>query len=250
MLTINVTDNLPAVNEFVVGKQKQVRYAGAVALTKTAQDVKVEEREEMRRVFDRPVPYTLNSLFLKPATRDTLEAVVWIKDDRAGSGTPATKYLLPEIKGGPRDLKGFETALQAHGLMPKGWRAVPASAIKLDAYGNVPKGLLVQILSQLRVQMTAGYESRATLSKRSRRNVRKQGVEYFALAKRRGKLLPGIYGRYTFAHGSAVKPMFVFSSGAKYRERFRFYEVGGRVVAARFPGHFAEEYAKAMESAR
>lgn len=249
-MKLTVTDNFPEVTRKLIAQQKQGRFAAAVALTKSAQDVKVGEREEMRQVFDRPTPYTLNALFLKGARKDDLEAQVWVKDDRAGSGTPATKYLLPQIRGGARQQKAFEKALIAHGLMRPGMQAVPTTAIKLDQYGNVPRKTLTQILSQLRVQMTAGYESRATGSKRSNRSIRKQGVEYFALPRPHGKLAPGIYGRYTFAHGSSVKPMFIFVSTARYRSRFHFFDVAERIFRAVFPNHFAEAWRKAMETAR
>jgi hypothetical protein len=247
---IKVTDNFPDVTRKLVLQQKQARFAAAVALTRTARDVKDAELKEIDRVFDRPTPYTRRSLFMSPATKAKLEAQVWLKDDRAGSGTPATRYLLPHIEGGSRGTKGFERALQRQGLMPPGYFAVPASGVKLDAFGNVSKGTINRILSQLRVQTTAGYESRATGSARSKRTIRNQGVEYFAITKPTGRLKPGIYGRYRFAHGSAVKPMFIYVAGVRYSPRFRFFEVADQVVATSFPRHFEVAFAQALETAR
>jgi hypothetical protein len=249
-LLIKVQHNFPDVARWIASVGKQARFAAAVALTRTAQDVKAAERDQIGKVFDRPTPYTLRSLFLSPATKDKLEAMVWLKDDRAGSGTPATRYLLPHIEGGSRGTKGFERALQRQGLMPAGHFAVPASGVKLDAFGNVSKGTINQILSQLRVQVTAGYESRATGSARSKRSVRRQGVEYFVITKPHGKLKAGIYGRYRFASGSAVKPMFIFVPGVRYSPRFRFFEVADQVVATAFPRHFEVEFSKALRSAK
>lgn len=249
-MRIDIRTNFPQVQRYIKSVGKQARYATAVALTGTAQDVRVEEKKEIARGFDRPTPYTMNALYLRAANVVELTAEVWLKDDRAGSGTPATRYLLPHIEGGKRGLKGFEVALQAHGLMPRGTYAVPASGVRLDAYGNVSKGTLVRILSQLRVQMTVGYESRATGSAASRRNVRKQGVEYFALTAQHGKLLPGIYGRFTFAHGSAVKPMFLYVTHATYKKRFKFFEVAERVTRESFPRRFEVAFAQALRTAR
>lgn len=249
MLLIKVQHNFPEVGRWLTSASKQPRYAAAVALTRTAQDVKSAEKQEIGKVFDRPTRYTLNSLFLSPATKAKLEAMVWLKDDRAGSGTPATRYLLPHIEGGSRGTKGFERALQRQGLMPAGHFAVPASGVKLDAYGNVSKGTLNRILSQLRVQVTAGFESRATGSARSKRTIRKQGVEYFSIVKPNGKLKPGIYARYKFALGSAVKPVFLFVSGVRYAVRFRFFEIADQVVATAFPRHFEAEFSKALRTA-
>src|ERR1035441_633525 len=76
---------------------RQLPFATAKALTRTAQLIKAAEVDEMRRVFDRPTPWTLNSVFITPATKDNLIARVWLKQD-AAKGTPAAKYLLSEIR--------------------------------------------------------------------------------------------------------------------------------------------------------
>lgn len=229
---------------------KHVPFATARALTWTAQDVKDAERKEIERVFDRPTPWTLNSLFIKPATARQLSALVWLKDE-ASKGTPAATYLHPEVFGGARVQKRFERALQYAGVLPKGMFAVPGSAAKVDAYGNMSSGQIVQILSQLRAQATAGYESRiggaAFDKKKVARAVKRQGYRIFALQKRHGKLLPGIYARYQFAHGTSVKPLMIFVKGApKYRVRFQFFEVAERVSLARFPLHFQVSLAQAV----
>jgi hypothetical protein len=76
----DVRDNFPQVKRLLDAQQRQMPFAVALALTRTAQDVKRAEQAEMRGVFDRPTPFTLNSLFTKPATKQSLEARVWVKD--------------------------------------------------------------------------------------------------------------------------------------------------------------------------
>ena len=51
----------------------------------------------MRSVFDRPTPFTLNSIGVKPARKDNLESVVFVKDI-------ATSYLAPYEFGGRNKL--------------------------------------------------------------------------------------------------------------------------------------------------
>jgi hypothetical protein len=249
MLRLNITDNAPDVKRALRIYGRQGTFAAAVALTRTAQDVRAGERAQMEKDLDRPTPYTKNSLFLQRATKEDLTAKVWLKDDRAGSGTPATQYLLPQIMGGSRALKGFEVALRAQGLLPDGMQAVPGSGVKLDAYGNVSKGTINRILSQLRVQRTDGYESRATGSKRSNRTKRKQGVQYFVLLQPHGRLRPGIYAR-SLADQRRVTPVFVYVSGQRYGKRFRFFEAAERIIRERFAVHFRAELAKALRTAR
>lgn len=253
-MRIEVQHNMKeAFDKFLGGIQKQARYATAVALTRTAQDVKAEIVNEMRKVFDRPTSYTLRSLFLERATKENLTARVWIKDDYGSGSSNSTYsawYLRPQIYGGSRLHKRFEKGLQAFGLMPAGMFAAPATGAKLDQYGNVSRGQIIQILSQLKVQMLAGSSRVATGSRRSNRTIARQGVTYFAVTQKHGGLVPGIWMRKQFAHGSAVKPVFIFVSKTNYKQRLFFFDIGKRVIAQRFPAHFKREFAAAKATAR
>lgn len=224
-------------------------FVAAVALTRTAHDVRTAIRDEMKQAFDQPVPYTLNSLFLKGATRTSLEARVWLKDNPSGKGTPADRYLGPQIVGGNRAQKGMERALQRAGLLGATEFAVPAAGAQLDGNGNVKRSQIVQILSQLKLQRGAGYESRASGSARSQRAVARQGVTYFALPVASRGLNPGIYLKRKFAHGSAIRPVFIFVSSVAYKPRLKFFETGEAVAQARFPVHFDAEMERMIRNA-
>jgi len=93
------------VTEELAKAEKQVKFAAAVALTRTAQIAKREVEAEMPKVFDRPTRWSLNSLRLIPAKKDRLVARVEMKNE-ADKSAPATKWLSPEIEGGPRPEKG------------------------------------------------------------------------------------------------------------------------------------------------
>jgi hypothetical protein len=249
-MRINVQTNFPDVAQRLSELGRQASFVAAVTLTRTAQDVQAAIKAEMQNVFDRPTAYALNGTFLKPATKQNLESRVWVKDNPFGRGTPADRFLLPQIYGGTRGLKGMERILQRNGLMPSGWFAVPAAGAQLDGNGNVKRNQITQILSQLRVQRGAGYESRATGSARSNRTIARQGITYFALPQVRRGLKPGIYLKRKFAHGTAVKPVFIFVQAVQYRPRLRFFEVGQAVADAQFPRHFDAEWAKAVQGGR
>jgi hypothetical protein len=250
MFKLNVKDNFPDIAARLQELGRQAPFVAALSLTRTVQDVKKAEVAEMGRVFDRPTPYALGGLFVKPATRTNLEARVWVKDNPFGKGTPADRFLLPHIYGGSRSQKGMERLLQRNGLMPAGWYAVPAAGAQLDGNGNVKRSQITQILSQLKVQRGAGHESRATGSARSNRTIARQGVTYFALAQKHRGLGPGIYLKRRFAHGSAVRPVFIFVSSVQYRQRWKFFEIGQATATARFPVHFNDAVAKAIATAR
>lgn len=242
--------NFPETALRAEGLARKVPWVTARTLTLTAKDVQRELKAEMSRAFDRPTPYTLNSTFMKAATKTRLEARVWLKDNPFGKGTPADRYLAPQVYGGQRRHKGMERALIAAGVMRPGQYAVPAAGAQLDAYGNVKRSQIVQILSQLKVQQRAGYESRASGSTASRRAVRRQGVTYFAISTATRGLQPGIYLKRRFAMGSAIRPVFVFVGAPQYSKRLRFFEVGEAVAREQQPRHFASEWAKASAEAR
>jgi hypothetical protein len=250
-MKLNLSTNAKDVAQRIADLGKQGRFAAAVALTKTAKlDVQPGIRQEMQRTFDRPTAYTLNSTFLKTATKVNLEARVWLKDNPSGKGTPADRYLAPQIFGGDRRQKGMERLLQAAGLMPAGWIAVPAAGAQYDANGNVKRSQIVQIMSQLKMQRGAGYESRASGSTRSNRTIARQGVTYFAIPVAYRGIKPGVYMKRKFAQGSAIRPVFIFAPRAGYRPILKFFEVGERIARTRFPVHFEEEIAKAIATAR
>jgi hypothetical protein len=249
-MRVSVQSNFPEVASRLKVLGSQASFVAAVALTRSIRDTQEAIKAEMQRAFDRPTAYALNGTFIKPATKQNLEARIWVKDNPFGKGTPADRFLLPQIYGGGRGLKGMERILQRNGLMRAGWFAVPAAGAQLDGNGNVKRSQITQILSQLRAQSGSGYESRATGSARSNRTVARQGVTYIALPVKRRGLEPGIYLKRKFAHGTAVRPVFIFVQSVQYRPRLRFYEVGQATVNARFPIHFDAEWAKAVSAAR
>lgn len=250
-LRMTINNNFPEVVRKLRALGADAENVAAVELTRTGWEVRTALKGEMSRAFDRPTSYTLNGLLVKPAKRNNLEAHVWLKDQgSAGKGTPADRYLAPQIYGGVRGQKGMEKALQATGLMAAGHVAVPAEGAQLDASGNVKRSQIVQILSQLKVQQRGGYESRRSDSGASRRAVSRQGVTYFALPEPTRGLKPGIYLKRKFGHGSAIRPVFIFTPQARYQNRLKFFEVAEATAAQRLPINVNKGIEKAIERAR
>ncbi|OFA05179.1 hypothetical protein [Duganella phyllosphaerae] len=226
--------------------RRHVPFAVALALTKTAQRAQAGVLDVMRERFDRPTPFTLNSLRIVSAKRSDPQpfARVYFKDD-AFKGTPASRYLGPEVHGGPRSQKRFERALIARGLMKSGQYALPAAGARLDQYGNVRRAQVVQILSALQAFGEQGYQANRTNSTRSRRNG--AAAKYFA-----GEVggVEGVWQRQTFGFGEGVRPVFVFSeSSPQYRVLVPFEKIVENVARARFGGEFQGAIAYAIQSA-
>ncbi len=213
-------------------------FALAYALTKTAQDIKAVELDVMRSVFDRPTRFTLNALFVKPATKTDLTAVVEFKE---GFGSvPAWRYLGPQVAGGARSTKSGERRLVEAGIMRSNEVIVPGQGIKRDAYGNVTGSTMNRILSDLGARADKAQNTTTQSRKRNAgRNrgryivLRPGGVQGWPRSDR--DVHPGIY--HQAANGRGIIPMLMFVQHPRYQKRFPFYEVAQRVADARLMHH-------------
>ncbi|MDN4057139.1 hypothetical protein QPK31_02765 [Massilia sp. YIM B02769] len=241
---MSIRSNFADVGARITELGRQGPYVAARALTLSLKDGQGAFKGEMETKLDRPTSYALNGTFVKGANKNNLEGRLWVKDNPFGKGTPADRFLLPHVFGGGRGHKGMERMLQGAGMMPQGWYAVPAAGAQLDGNGNMKRGQIRQMLSQLKVQRGAGHESRASGSTRSNRTIARQGVTYFALPEGNRGLPPGIYLKRRFGHGTAVRPVLVFVDQVQYQKLLEFFEVTTNTVTRRFPVHFAEGLAQ------
>lgn len=243
-MAVDVRDAISQITAGMLVEEKQVKFATRVALTRTAKRVEAAERHEMRDSFDQPTPFTMSGLFVRPATASDLSAEVKLKDFASKSSTPAAKYLEAQIKGGARGQKRFERALEAIGALPPGYRVVPGEGAQLDAYGNMSRGQIVQILSYFRAFPEAGYKANMS-DKRREALQRRQGFAYFV--GRPGDRLPlGVYQRVQFARGTAVRAVMIFVRNVVYQKTFDF----GYVATSTIEQHFAAEFTRALAEAR
>jgi hypothetical protein len=140
---------------------------------------------------------------------------VWIKDK--GDRTPPVDWLSPQEFGGERGVKKFERALQAQGSMPSGWKAVPGPAAKIDPFGNVTKGQIVQVIAQLGAKFSPGYQRVISKSaaKRAASAIAKGRAYVAILPGNRAKLTPGVYERTA---SSGLRAVFFYVRATQYRK--------------------------------
>ncbi|MDO8903975.1 hypothetical protein [Hydrogenophaga sp.] len=198
-------------------------YAASTALTRTASAIaKTDLPDEMRRVFDRPTRYTLNSLRIQAATRQTLSASIWVKDD-AGGGNKPENFLLPGVEGGSRGEKRFERALRYAGLLGAGERVMPGRQIELDANGNIPAALLRSVNAWAK-------SGAARKAKRTKDSKAANPRGYFLFGKP-GARVRGIAQR----SGPVVMPLLIFTKQPTYTSRLDFTGVNQRATERIFP---------------
>lgn len=235
---------LEEVTRTIRNLEKQTRFATAKALTKTAQKVQTKLVRKMQKKFDRPTPYTLRSTFIKPATKGNLTAMVGLKD-RAGSkaGLPPAELLAHHFTGGGRAIKGLERYLQRAGLISAGEFVVPGAGARLDRYGNMSRGQIAQLMSQLRIGIDP--HQYASKSARSRRNVSKAGRIFWS---RGGHLARGAW--IDMGNSAGVRPLLVVVKGARYKRRIDLEQIAHKVVSKEWDATFEAALADAMRTAR
>jgi hypothetical protein len=237
MLKININIDMSGALAKLAAAKEQVPFATALALTRTAQFVKEAEREAMGEAFKALTPFTRNSLGVTAATKTNLTAYVGVRGDENG----AARSLRPEIFGGSRK-RGLETALFRAGLPPPGMAAVPGKFAKMRG-GHVDIAWAAALAAAITVQGASGI----TIGMTKRRNLRRGGAEqYFVLTEKRGRLLPGIYGK----KARQVFPYIIFVREPKYSARFNFFGIGQAAARARFPIEFDLALKKALATAR
>lgn len=215
----------------------QLPFALAKSLTDIAKAARLGVQSAMQSDLDNPTPFTLNSLYVKPATKANLISVLAFKDPV--NGTSAGQYLVPEVLGGLRLEKPFEKIERSIGVLPTGKMIIPGAGMRLNRYGNVS-------LAQLEPILQAATGVKFAKSKRKAKAPKKQ-LEVFVGSPAGGRLPMGIWQRLT---DGSLKPLFVFVSRATYKARLPVGQIAGGVFAADFPAIFDKAFADAVATAK
>ncbi len=193
-------------------------------------DVKPAIQKEMKEVFDRPTPYTLNSVYTRLNKQD-MSVDIGLKE-WGGKGTPASEYLKPQIFGGGRSMKRSEKYLGSY--------YVPGAGARLNQYGNISGAQITQILSALKAFPEVGYM--ANITPGSRRRNRKPR-NFFMIRNPSGHLRPGVYER----KGSGrIKPILIFIGSPHYTIRLRLFEIIKKAVNENIQKRFGQAFNQAF----
>jgi hypothetical protein len=269
---ISVKGDIREVTRYLTDLEKrQIPFAASNAInTMMFQSRKILIRE-METKLDRPTKYTLGATMVEKATKKNWRARVWIKDKDSASiasvrrGNIPANFLLPHIRGGGRNVKGFEKQMIAAGIMPAGYYVTPGSAAKIDRFGNWSQGEIKQILAYFGAFNRYSGDLQNTTDKRKasmraggKRKVKgrvKYGVSYFVAWPNRDRtrhLFPGIYRKTYIASGVTALDMiarFVKRRPMYQAGRVDFFGVQERHVKKNFKREFAKELRRAISTA-
>ena len=201
-------------------ERKLIPRATRNALRDTARDAAFHSRKMAKRLLHRPIGYTTSGILYEQTKTGQLVATVYI-NEWPDKGTAQAKYLLAQIKGGKRAAKPSEKAFRRAGVLPAGKYIVPMPGQR-DANGNVKRGVMQAIMSQLKSFSEQGYNANAT-----GKSMRRKRTKYFLIPE------VGVFTRY---YGNTY-PVLLFVDEPNYKIRFPFNRIVERRARQRFP-HF------------
>ena len=246
-ISVEIQELIKGLNDL---EKRQLPFALMTGLNLTVDDVKAATQHEMRDSFDRPTPYTLKGIRIKRATKTESYADASLQD-QGGKNRPS-QYLQPEIKGGPRGLKGYERLLGDR-------YTVPGNDIRRDVYGNIPGGLITRLLSDSGLlrggaalrswqdQMAAAERAKKN---RTRRTSRGEGV-YFIGAPGGGRYPAGVWERRRVGQYRVIRPVLLFlDHSPNYEPRLEWGFTARLIWKRNFKVNFQQGLAYALATAR
>ena len=223
-MKISVTSNINEVLGFNANLSRQFPFAVARSLTDVVKLAADKMPSEMENIFDKgATDFTKRGVYIVPARKDRLQAEIGLKEQQA-------KYLAFQVEGGSR-----QPTKQALRL---------PSVVQLNDYGNVPAGLIRQLIARAR------QGKRATKRQAQRFGVSQQ-LDLFYGEPGDGRPA-GIYKRVALsATKHQLVPIIVFpKQAARYERKFDFYGIVQRTVVASFDDRLASNWRDAMATAR
>lgn len=244
-LGLTISDNITQLsNRLNKVQREQLPFAAALALTRTAQGMRREQQRTMRQVFDKPVRFTVGNsekggslAFQSASKKDPVPEARVFFTEFAAKGTPAYKYLSPQIFGGIRRQKRHEIAL-SNKLGQKIY-TTPGADAPLLRNGNISGGQYTRLL--------AAVEALGDSSSTERSRKRNRGVRGYYIARKGGRPV-GV--RQRKKGGQSQKILNFVERSPSYRKRYPFYKVGRTYVKKHIAPNFRKSLRQALRTAR
>lgn len=235
-------------------KAVQVPFAASLALNRIAKGARKAQQDEMRNKFDRPVPYTINSIYIKSSTKSNLNAELGIKEF-AGKGNAARDYLFPQIAGGNAYVTRFQKSLRAKGILAPNEYAVPTQSdyLRRNQFGNVTPGEYTKVLFDLQ----AFRDSSAFAYRKNSKLKRAKPQRFFARTtaeynKNGGNLYPGIYftNKVAGARKNNESAAFWIQRTPRFNGKYNFTGIGSQYAINNWNKEFGQALAEAIASGK
>lgn len=233
-------------------KKTQIPFASSLTINTLLRDMRQNYKDEMKSVFRNPVPFTLNSIFTKMSTKYDLSGKIGLKEF-AAKGNPASKYLLPHIKGGQSYYTRFQKSLRSKGILAPNEYAIPTQSdyLRFNKYGNIKSSQYVEILYSLQAFRDG---SAFVYKKMAKQRKAKSKSNYFYFAhttgmynQRGGNFYPGIYLQDERAIEDKESAVFWIQRKAPtHQAKFPFQQIGIDYAQKNFQKVFGQSLARSL----
>lgn len=225
---INFTATLP--RDFAKTIIVKERAASVEALTQAAFRLRNAEKKEVKDSIKNPIPRTENSTLFKVDKND-MSVDFFLNNNAAKRGVSPAKYLAPLIFGGARSAKAME------GYFGGKYFLIPSPGTKLDAFGNIPRGQVTRMLSDLKAFGEVGSTMNAKVGKRGRKKQKKKDG-YFIIPQSQRNPKVGVV---MLRQGIDAAPFAVVTpTRPKYEKELDWFYV----VESNWPKYIQEEIGK------
>ena len=203
-MDLDLQDNIEAVRrDLSDAARRQLPFAVAQAINRTLADVKRNAEKRLRRKLDRPTPFTMRVFALRRASKRRQAGELRAKPIQWG-------YLRRLEEGGTRRPSGKALA-------------VPVN-VRLNKYGNVPRGGVGRALARGRV---------------------------FSGRPRGWRDAPaGVWQRMGRGGRDRLRLLFSYETRAEYEQRLDIRASAEKTARARFAKHFTDTFREAMGTRR
>lgn len=213
----------------------QMPFAISKALNETAKTLVAKNKQDMRMIFDRPVPFTLNAFYFRYAKKGQTSVTIRRKDKQVGR-----HYLEVQEYGGLRPQTGMEKTfamnLPYSGILR---HITPTKAAPKNKHGNMSPGFRNKMMSAMQVARDPTQRSKT------------RGKQYFVPSSThplgQGKRA-GVYMRNSA--GNAKKMLNFIDRGIKYKPKLKFGSRMNRYGRMVYPRKFQAAMKLALSTAR
>lgn len=235
IMKISLESNIKKAVEAMDGLEKRdIPYIERTATNNLAFDAMESVRGEITgklKIRGKKVP---NSIRVKKASKTKSYAELYVDE-----WSWQHKVLAHHFYGGDRERKGMEKAMAYLGLMKKSEILTPSPGVKIRSH------TYVEMMSQLKLNVKAGYSANETKASRKRREtLRGKGVRYFVITGRSSSpMAPGVYAKIPGRDSPAC--MLRISERPTYKKRFDLRKTVGKVYKRRASKHVSDALARA-----
>lgn len=272
-VTLDAGGTAQAIRDLMRVRKEAIERAAASTAGMLAKQGAEDVKAEMSRVFDRPIPWTINSVtHVEKSTKSKNlqalvptdgSALVIFKETTSGSkNRGADIYLRAQVHGGPRRQKASEKRLQRLRLGGQQVYVVPTEYAERDGYGNVSRGQIVKILSALEALGGPGQGFNGNRRRDGRSRGRRRAEDYFVIwpGSNNARQIPGgrqlpnnlppaIYRKFGEGAAAYIRPILIFAKKAPvYGVRLDPKAVVARTVATHAASFWLRSLARELKN--